>query len=107
MNDYISDLILLYFSKSNGYYSIQELSKILGLPILVIDEYVDIHIRNGDLVYENNVLTLNMNSKKIKKLNLAFNDKDIKEIELVEIEPNIAWPLDKAYFPKKFTKKIR
>lgn len=108
MNDFFKGYILAYFKDRNNDYSFHDLAKSLGISIEKIDEVITSLVQEEDLAY-NEKHTLNLTAKGRMMILNCKEDyvKPPNNILLYNIiEPDSAWPIDRAYVPETFTSKL-
>ncbi len=103
MDEYLKDLILLFFENHKENYSIGLLMSTIGVDKSEVDELIDSLINEELLVYKDYLLSLTENGKiKIEKyidLNIESKKLNIKEIEFNEVKRP-------PYIPRGFNKKV-
>ena len=107
MDEYINSLVLAYFKSNQDDYSFHTLAKMLGLTVENLEEYIDNHIKNGNLKYINNMLKLTSTGRlAIMNDSVDYFDFEEDSIRIDAIDSASAWPVDKPYLPEKFTSKL-
>lgn len=106
MPDFIELLILSYFKQFREY-SYQEIAELLGMPMVLVDEYINEMFSNGLLEYRDYMLTLSFKGR-IKLQESVMEDYSF-DVSNSKIDSFIekAWKLDKIYIPKRFLEKVR
>lgn len=108
MNDFHQGFILAYFKENAKEYSFRALAQSLGVPISLIDDYVEALIREGLLEYNPNKMLSLTPKGRLKILNqqidfLQFNN---SKINTKFINPKKAIPIDSVYIPENFISKL-
>lgn len=83
MDEYICLLLLAYFKKHVGEYSINEISNEIGCSILQTSEYIEILLNRGLLEYHNFMLALSISGRQLlasSDMEYYIFDADISEL---------------------------
>lgn len=106
MPDYIELLILSYFKQFREY-SYQEISELLGMPMVLVDEHINKMFSNNLLEYRDNMLALSFKGRIILQESVmedySFDVTNSKIDGFIEK----AWQIDDIYIPKRFLEKVR
>lgn len=109
MDEFLQELILAYFKAKNSQYSFKEIAALLGISQSVTIEYIQELMALGELEYRDSLLCLTLKGRtRIQNTALDYFtfDQDQTDYMISDVNMNEAWPIDRVYIPKHFSRKV-
>lgn len=110
MDEFVQELILAYFKERKEQYSFQELAMFFGISQNAATEYIQSLISLGELEYSDSLLRLTLKGRtRIQNSSVDYFRFNQEEVSNINSDVNVqeAWPIDRVYIPKSFSRKVK
>lgn len=110
MDEFVQELILAYFKERKEQYSFQELAICLGISQNATTEHIQALITSGELEYKDSLLRLTL-AGRTRIQNSAMDyfrfTQEEKSNLISDVNISEAWPIERVYIPKSFSRKAK
>lgn len=105
MNEYLKLLILAYFREKDKDYSLQELSTLIGVNLIMLDNILEDLFEKQFLLYKERMIILTHKGR-LKLMNSNLEEYNFSMDNFENEFEGEKWPIDRPFYVHRFSEKV-